>query len=265
MTKRTISWLLCLMMVVGLFAGMPASARAANTGITINPPKAVINQTGDAAFTVSTVLDTLVDRIGSDKDFDLSDLVESLKTEGLDVDTLTNMLSDAGFNWNDILGSLTEGGFSMDAIAGVLLDQLESGDLQLESILGDLTGDEGTLTDLLDSLKDKGFDMDSVWDLIGGNSGGSISDLIGGLIGRFGQNSTGAKVLSAEDEPEDNGGVTTVIAENLKEKLKTMSEDEMFALLASDGMLVKRPVLVTEDTVRIGFKAETYQESCTDC
>ncbi len=52
---------------------------------------------------------------------------------------------------------------------------------------------------------------------------------------------------------------------NLKEKLKTMSEDEMFALLASDGMLVKRPVLVTEDTVKIGFKAETYQESCGDC
>lgn len=220
MTKRTISWLLCLMMIVGLFAGLPASASAANTGITIDPPKAVIYQTGDAAFTVSTVIDTLVDRIGSDKDFDLSDLVASLKTEGLDVDTLTNMLSDAGFNWDDIIGSLTEGGFSMDAIAGVLLDQLEGGDLQLENILGDLTGDEGTLTDLLDSLKDKGFDMDSVWDLIGGNSGGSISDLIGGLIGRFGQNSTGAKVLSAEDEPEDNSGVTTVIAENLKEKLK---------------------------------------------
>ena len=52
---------------------------------------------------------------------------------------------------------------------------------------------------------------------------------------------------------------------NLKEKLKTMSEDEMFALLASDGMLVKRPVLVTEDTVRTGFKAEIYRESCGDC
>ena len=53
MTKRTISWLLCLMMIVGLFAGLPASASAANTGITIDPPKAVIYQTGDAAFTVS--------------------------------------------------------------------------------------------------------------------------------------------------------------------------------------------------------------------
>ena len=51
----------------------------------------------------------------------------------------------------------------------------------------------------------------------------------------------------------------------LSKKLTEMSEDEMFALLASDGMLVKRPVLVTEDTVRTGFKAETYQESCTDC
>ena len=137
MTKRTISWLLCLMMIVGLFAGMPTSAGAANTGITINPPKAEINQTGDAAFTVSTVIDALVDRIGSDKDFDLSDLVESLKTEGLNLDTLTSMLSDAGFNWDDILGSLTGSGFDMNDIAGALLDRLEGGDLQLEDILGD--------------------------------------------------------------------------------------------------------------------------------
>ena len=40
----------------------------------------------------------------------------------------------------------------------------------------------------------------------------------------------------------------------LKDKLPTMSEDEMFTLLASDGMLVKRPMLITDETVLVGFK-----------
>ena len=40
----------------------------------------------------------------------------------------------------------------------------------------------------------------------------------------------------------------------LKDKLPTMTEDEMFALLATDGMLVKRPMVVTEESVLVGFK-----------
>jgi len=40
----------------------------------------------------------------------------------------------------------------------------------------------------------------------------------------------------------------------LKNKLPTMSEEEMLALLASDGMLVKRPLLIGEDFVLLGFK-----------
>ena len=40
----------------------------------------------------------------------------------------------------------------------------------------------------------------------------------------------------------------------LKDKLPTMSEEEQFALLASDGMLVKRPLLIGEDFVLLGFK-----------
>ena len=40
----------------------------------------------------------------------------------------------------------------------------------------------------------------------------------------------------------------------LSKKLPDMSEDEMFNLLASDGMLVKRPLLITEDKVLTGFK-----------
>ncbi len=41
---------------------------------------------------------------------------------------------------------------------------------------------------------------------------------------------------------------------NLKDKIPTMSEDEMLNLLASDGMLVKRPILVVDDCVLVGFK-----------
>lgn len=44
----------------------------------------------------------------------------------------------------------------------------------------------------------------------------------------------------------------------LKERLPQMREDEQFALLASDGMLVKRPILLTDDRVLVGFKEAEY-------
>ena len=47
---------------------------------------------------------------------------------------------------------------------------------------------------------------------------------------------------------------------NLKEKLLTMTEEEQLRLLASDGMLVKRPILVTEDAVLVGFKETQWKE-----
>ena len=40
----------------------------------------------------------------------------------------------------------------------------------------------------------------------------------------------------------------------LKDKLPTMGEDEQFELLASDGMLVKRPLLIGDDFALVGFK-----------
>ena len=40
----------------------------------------------------------------------------------------------------------------------------------------------------------------------------------------------------------------------LKDRLPNMTEGEMYALLATDGMLVKRPILVTEDAVLPGFR-----------
>ena len=46
----------------------------------------------------------------------------------------------------------------------------------------------------------------------------------------------------------------------LKDKLPTMTEDEQFALLATDGMLVKRPLLVGEGFVLVGFRAEEWKE-----
>ena len=46
----------------------------------------------------------------------------------------------------------------------------------------------------------------------------------------------------------------------LKDKLPAMSEEEQFALLASDGMLVKRPILVGEDFILVGFKEEQWAE-----
>lgn len=46
----------------------------------------------------------------------------------------------------------------------------------------------------------------------------------------------------------------------LKDKLPTMSEDEMLKLLATDGMLVKRPLLVKDDKVLVGFKQAQWEE-----
>lgn len=46
----------------------------------------------------------------------------------------------------------------------------------------------------------------------------------------------------------------------LKEKLSTMSNDEMIELLASDGMLIKRPLLVSDNKVLIGFKEKEWSE-----
>ncbi|MBQ3069284.1 MAG: arsenate reductase family protein [Clostridia bacterium] len=45
----------------------------------------------------------------------------------------------------------------------------------------------------------------------------------------------------------------------LKTKLSSMSEDEMLALLATDGMLVKRPLLIGEDFVLVGFKDTVWE------
>lgn len=47
---------------------------------------------------------------------------------------------------------------------------------------------------------------------------------------------------------------------NLKEELKNCSDDEKIRLLSSNGMLIKRPLLITKDKVLVGFKIEEWQE-----
>ena len=47
---------------------------------------------------------------------------------------------------------------------------------------------------------------------------------------------------------------------NLKEKLPAMSEEEQLQLLATNGMLVKRPIIVDGDSVLVGFKEAEWSE-----
>jgi arsenate reductase len=47
----------------------------------------------------------------------------------------------------------------------------------------------------------------------------------------------------------------------LKTKLPQMTEAEMLSLLASDGMLVKRPILVTDTAVLVGFREEEWKKA----
>ena len=47
--------------------------------------------------------------------------------------------------------------------------------------------------------------------------------------------------------------------QGLKDKLPNMSEEEQLALLATDGMLVKRPILVGEDFVLTGFRPAEWE------
>lgn len=46
---------------------------------------------------------------------------------------------------------------------------------------------------------------------------------------------------------------------NLKEKVAALPEDELIEILSTDGMLVKRPLVISEDGVLIGFKEERWK------
>ena len=49
--------------------------------------------------------------------------------------------------------------------------------------------------------------------------------------------------------------------QGLKDKLPTMTEDEMYALLATNGMLVKRPMFIGDDFVLVGFKETEWEKA----
>lgn len=47
----------------------------------------------------------------------------------------------------------------------------------------------------------------------------------------------------------------------LKDRLMQMSEDEQIALLSSDGMLVKRPLLITDEKILVGFREADWEQA----
>lgn len=49
----------------------------------------------------------------------------------------------------------------------------------------------------------------------------------------------------------------------LKSKLESMSEDEQLRMLATNGMLVKRPLLISDDVVLVGFREAEWTEKVT--
>ena len=50
----------------------------------------------------------------------------------------------------------------------------------------------------------------------------------------------------------------------LKDRLATMSEDEQLSLLASNGMLVKRPLLITDNAVIPGFREKEWEQAINE-
>jgi len=48
--------------------------------------------------------------------------------------------------------------------------------------------------------------------------------------------------------------------QNMKDKVKTLPEEELIQILASNGLMVKRPILIFENTVLVGFKEEEWNK-----
>ena len=48
---------------------------------------------------------------------------------------------------------------------------------------------------------------------------------------------------------------------NMKDKVKTLSEDELIDILSSNGLIVKRPILLAGETVLVGFKEEEWKQT----
>ncbi|MGL4875845.1 MAG: arsenate reductase family protein [Clostridium sp.] len=48
--------------------------------------------------------------------------------------------------------------------------------------------------------------------------------------------------------------------QGMKDKVKVLSEDELLDILSKDGMMVKRPILIKNDKVLVGFKEQEWKE-----
>jgi arsenate reductase len=48
---------------------------------------------------------------------------------------------------------------------------------------------------------------------------------------------------------------------NMKDKAKSLSEDELIDILSSNGLIVKRPILLAGETVLVGFKEEEWKKA----
>lgn len=48
---------------------------------------------------------------------------------------------------------------------------------------------------------------------------------------------------------------------NLKDRVKDMTKEEAASLLSTNGMLVKRPILIKDDIILVGFKEDSYREA----
>ena len=61
--------------------------------------------------------------------------------------------------------------------------------------------------------------------------------------------------------PNSRSGKSGELWEKLKDRLDSMTEEEMYGLLATDGMLVKRPLVIGPDFVLIGFREAEWEAS----
>ena len=167
MAKRTLSLLLCLIMIFSLSIGCMTNAGALELSdiaaalpvITSQPQDAVIEGTGSATFSVNTVFDTLLDQLKSG-DFDLEAWLKSMLEQGLDVQSIIGILEELGFNSSDIINALLNSGIDWEQI----LSALQGGGFDLEQILGQL-------------MQDPNFDPSALIEALQGMIGSSDLDI----------------------------------------------------------------------------------------
>lgn len=188
MRRRTISLVLCLMMVVSLFAGCLTSASAAELPgvVTAAPATATIKGTGSASFSATTALNGITDKISSDTGFDLGQMINALKEGGFQIDQITKMLDDGGVDWTSILGGLQDSDFSINEIVDMLK--------------GDNGGTGFDFSKIVNDLKDSEQFAD-LMDLINGNNSSGLKDTLVDFLKGFLKNNDADATPAPSVEP----------------------------------------------------------------